>query len=94
MTSHHESGTEELASQERIEQLKLCFKHMINAPSHRVVLFGGDLNIREKEVNKQLKGLSRKLIFFSFKKLVIFHQVFLIFGLKQVNVKNVHIHGI
>ncbi|CAF4670982.1 unnamed protein product, partial [Rotaria sp. Silwood1] len=49
MTSHHESGTEEIASNERIEQLKLCFKYMLNSPSHRIVLFGGDLNIREKE---------------------------------------------
>lgn len=46
MTSHHESGTEELASRERIEQLKLCFKHMLDAPAHRIVLFGGDLNVR------------------------------------------------
>ncbi|UJR14900.1 hypothetical protein I4U23_001884 [Adineta vaga] len=52
MTSHHESGTEELASKERIEQLKLCFKSMIDAPANRVVLFGGDLNIREKELQK------------------------------------------
>jgi hypothetical protein len=50
MTSHHESGTEELASKQRIEQLKFCFKRMLDAPSHRIVLFGGDLNIREKEV--------------------------------------------
>ncbi|CAF4163412.1 unnamed protein product, partial [Adineta steineri] len=52
MTSHHESGTEEIASKERMEQLKLCFKHMMDAPSHRIVLFGGDLNIREKELQK------------------------------------------
>ncbi|CAF1103478.1 unnamed protein product [Adineta steineri] len=52
MTSHHESGTEEIASKERMEQLKLCFKHMTDAPSNRVVLFGGDLNIREKELQK------------------------------------------
>ncbi|CAF1431338.1 unnamed protein product [Adineta steineri] len=45
MTSHHESGTEDIASKERMEQLKLCFKHMSDAPSHRIVLFGGDLNI-------------------------------------------------
>lgn len=50
MTSHHESGTEELASKQRIEQLKLCFKYMMNAPTNRIVLFGGDLNVREKEV--------------------------------------------
>jgi hypothetical protein len=50
MTSHHESGTEEIASKERIAQLKRSFQHMLNAPAHRVVLFGGDLNMREKEV--------------------------------------------
>ena len=55
MTTHHESGTEELASKERIEQLKLCFKHMINSPSHRTVLFGGDLNLREKEVRHEFR---------------------------------------
>jgi len=60
MTSHHESGTEELASKERIEQLKFCFKHMMDAPSHRIVLFGGDLNIREKEV---INLMIRKEIF-------------------------------
>ncbi|CAF1119043.1 unnamed protein product [Rotaria sordida] len=52
MTSHHESGTEEIASKERIEQLKLCFKYMLDSPSNRIVLFGGDLNIREKELQK------------------------------------------
>ncbi len=52
MTSHHESGTEEISSNQRIEQLKLCFQRMIDAPSDRIVLFGGDLNIREKEVNE------------------------------------------
>jgi hypothetical protein len=50
MTSHHESGTQEMASHQRIEQLKLCFQRMMDAPSHRIVLFGGDLNMREKEV--------------------------------------------
>ncbi|CAF0849337.1 unnamed protein product [Adineta steineri] len=41
ITSHHESGTEEIASKERMERLKLCFKYMTDAPSHRIVLFGG-----------------------------------------------------
>ncbi len=50
MTTHHESGTEEVSSKQRIEQLKLCFQRMIDAPLHRIVLFGGDLNMREKEV--------------------------------------------
>ncbi|CAF3505812.1 unnamed protein product [Rotaria socialis] len=52
MTSHHESGTEEISSRERIEQLKFCFKYMLDAPSNRIILFGGDLNIREKELQK------------------------------------------
>ena len=54
MTSHHESGTEDAASVERIEQLKLCFKQMKDAPGNRIVLFGGDLNVREKEVRRPL----------------------------------------
>jgi hypothetical protein len=31
---------------------------------------------------------------FSYKKLGIFHREFVIYGLKQANEKNVHIHGI
>jgi hypothetical protein len=54
MTSHHESGTEEFASEQRVEQLKVCFEQMKNAPVHRVVLFGGDLNLREKEVRARV----------------------------------------
>ncbi len=50
MTSHQESGTAEYASQQRMEQLKLCFQRMLDAPADRIVLFGGDLNMREKEV--------------------------------------------
>ncbi|UJR31786.1 hypothetical protein I4U23_019264 [Adineta vaga] len=50
MTTHHESGTEELSSSERMEQLKLCFKRMVDTPTDRVVLFGGDLNMRQKEL--------------------------------------------
>lgn len=57
MTSHHESGTEELASKERIAQLKRAFQQMLDAPANRVVLFGGDLNIREKEVRVFLRLL-------------------------------------
>lgn len=48
MTSHHESCKP--SANERIRQLKLCFKQMVDAPQHRVVLFGGDLNMRDKEV--------------------------------------------
>ncbi|CAF3810090.1 unnamed protein product [Adineta steineri] len=52
MTSHHESGTEAYASNQRMEQLKLCFKRMMDAPDHRIVLFGGDLNMRERELRE------------------------------------------
>ncbi|CAF3300037.1 unnamed protein product, partial [Rotaria sp. Silwood2] len=52
MTSHHESGTEEVSSEQRIEQLKVCFQRMLDAPLHRIILFGGDLNMREKELRK------------------------------------------
>lgn len=50
MTSHHESGTDETASHERMKQLKLCFQKIADAPPDHVVLFGGDLNMRQKEV--------------------------------------------
>ena len=53
MTTHHESGAQEPASIQRMEQLKLCFQRMIDSSSDRIVLFGGDLNIREKEVKKK-----------------------------------------
>jgi len=52
MTTHHESGAQEYSSNQRIEQLKLCFQRMIDAPSDRIVLFGGDLNMRERELQK------------------------------------------
>ncbi len=66
MTSHHESGREEYSSKQRIEQLKLCFQRMIDAPSHRIVLFGGDLNMREKEVKIKINKknfFSNKILF-------------------------------
>ena len=49
MTSHHESC--EPAADERIRQLKLCFKTIFGAPKNRIVLFGGDLNMRDNEVS-------------------------------------------
>ena len=52
LTSHHESGTEDAASAARVEQLRLSFEQMANAPDDRVVFFGGDLNLREKELKK------------------------------------------
>lgn len=48
MTSHHESLP--LGANERIRQLKICFEKIMNIPNNRIVLFGGDLNMRDQEV--------------------------------------------
>jgi hypothetical protein len=48
MTTHLES-TVEFAKQ-RIEQLKNCFKEILNVDNDCYVIFGGDLNIRDSEV--------------------------------------------
>ncbi len=58
MTTHHESRAQDNISNQRIEQLKICFQRMINAPSDRIVLFGGDLNMREKEVKLKRSKIS------------------------------------
>jgi hypothetical protein len=52
MTSHHESLKQ--GASERIRQLRLCFRKMLEAPSDRTVLFGGDLNMRDGEVRALL----------------------------------------
>ena len=48
MTSHLESTKEH--SEERMNQLKTCFKQMTEAEKNMAVIFGGDLNLRDKEV--------------------------------------------
>ena len=48
MTSHLESTAEH--TEERVRQLKISLKHMKEAPTEQTVLFGGDLNMRDKEV--------------------------------------------
>ncbi|CAF3103270.1 unnamed protein product [Rotaria sp. Silwood2] len=50
MTSHHESCKP--GANERIQQLKLCFEKMVETPANRIVLFGGDLNMRDDELVK------------------------------------------
>ncbi|KAL4218066.1 Tyrosyl-DNA phosphodiesterase 2 [Mactra antiquata] len=50
MTSHLES-TKDYAKA-RKEQLKKCFTHMSKVENDRTVLFGGDLNLRDKEVQE------------------------------------------
>ena len=40
-------------SAERLKQLKFCFRLMIDEdPSEVSVIFGGDLNLRDKELNE------------------------------------------
>lgn len=48
MTAHLES-TADFAKQ-RMEQLKTCFKEMIDQDPKCLVIFGGDLNLRDSEV--------------------------------------------
>ncbi len=50
MTAHLES-TKDYAIQ-RIAQLKKCFAHLQEQDEKSVCFFGGDLNIRDSEVNK------------------------------------------
>ena len=50
MTAHLES-TKEFAVQ-RMAQLKKCFAHLKDQDEKSVCFFGGDLNIRDSEVNK------------------------------------------
>ena len=48
MTSHLESTKSHAG--ERKRQLQAAFKHMQESPSERTIVFGGDLNLRDKEV--------------------------------------------
>lgn len=48
MTSHLEST--KTHSAERKRQLSAAFKHMSEAAPNQTVIFGGDLNLRDKEV--------------------------------------------
>ncbi|KAM8967703.1 tyrosyl-DNA phosphodiesterase 2 [Pelodytes ibericus] len=50
MTSHLESTKEH--SKERLNQLSIVIKKMQAAPSSAIVLYGGDTNLRDKEVQK------------------------------------------
>ena len=48
MTSHLESTASHFAERQR--QLKLAFELMTKCPPDQTVIFGGDLNLRDKEV--------------------------------------------
>lgn len=62
MTSHHESLKH--GAGERIRQLRLCFRKVLKAPSDRIVLFGGDLNMRDEEVRALLFNKIVTYLFF------------------------------
>jgi tyrosyl-DNA phosphodiesterase 2 len=49
MTSHLESTAD--FAKERIEQLRKCLNYMIMQEKDMIVLFGGDLNLRDSELN-------------------------------------------
>ena len=48
LNSHLESTAEH--AEERTRQLEQCFEIMSKRPGDRTVIFGGDLNSRDKEV--------------------------------------------
>ncbi|XP_025072200.1 tyrosyl-DNA phosphodiesterase 2 [Alligator sinensis] len=59
MTSHLESTKDH--SEERINQLKLVLKTMQEAPESSTVIFGGDTNLRDREVTK-IGGLPNNVL--------------------------------
>lgn len=50
MTSHLESTQQH--AEERKKQLKTALEVMRSADKHRTAIFGGDLNLRDKEVSR------------------------------------------
>lgn len=52
MTSHLESTASHRG--ERVRQLKIAFDQMMSCSSNMTVIFGGDLNLRDKEVHSFL----------------------------------------
>ncbi len=48
MTSHLETTAD--CADERMKQLKIAFGEMLDAPETETVFFGGDLNLRDREV--------------------------------------------
>lgn len=49
LNAHLESTAE--GAQERKNQLRLAFRNILNAPNSNTVIFGGDVNLRDKEVS-------------------------------------------
>ena len=61
LNSHLESTAEH--AEERTRQLEKCFEIMSKRPGDRTVIFGGDLNSRDKEVENINNILRRCLLF-------------------------------
>ncbi|XP_052086189.1 tyrosyl-DNA phosphodiesterase 2-like [Mytilus californianus] len=59
MASHLESM--KTNSDERKHQLKRALHHVINASRDRTVLFGGDFNVRDREI-REIKGLPKGVL--------------------------------
>lgn len=52
INSHLESCKEHVV--ERVNQMSQCFEVMHKAPAYKTVIFGGDMNARDKEVSKRI----------------------------------------
>ena len=61
LNTHLESTAEH--AEERTRQLEQCFEIMSKRPGDRTVIFGGDLNSRDKEVENIRIILRRCLLF-------------------------------
>ncbi|CAG2247809.1 TDP2 [Mytilus edulis] len=59
MTSHLESM--KTHSDERKHQMKRALHHVVNASRDRTVLFGGDFNIKDREI-REMKGLPKGVL--------------------------------
>ncbi|VDH95245.1 tyrosyl-DNA phosphodiesterase 2 [Mytilus galloprovincialis] len=59
MTSHLESM--KTNSDERKHQMKRALHHVVNASRDRTVLFGGDFNIKDREI-REMKGLPKGVL--------------------------------
>ena len=56
MSSHLESTGQKMAATERQKQFSRAVDMMETAPPEQTVLFGGDTNLRDKEVHQILFG--------------------------------------
>ena len=61
LNTHLESTAEH--AEERTRQLEKCFEIMSKRPGDRTVIFGGDLNSRDKEVENNRIIMRRCLLF-------------------------------